>query len=106
MKALSTTILIVVTAVVILVAALVVLTIFGGGVGNVAEMTKLRNNCIIQCTMTCTTMGSMPPTWSAIGCDKAEPTISHTTDCKCKCESGQVWCEAKKSCATPADCIK
>ena len=106
MKALSTTILIVVTAVVILVAALVVLTIFGGGVGNVAQMTDKRNNCITQCAMTCQTLGQMPPTWSATGCDKVQPQISQTTDCKCKCESGQVWCSAKNSCQTPSDCIK
>ena len=63
MKALSTTILIVVSAVVILIAALVVLTIFGGGMGQVSTLTQFRNNCIIQAKTTCSSFGTMPPTW-------------------------------------------
>jgi hypothetical protein len=100
MKALSTTILIVVTAVVILVAALVLLTIFGGGVGTVTEVTKLRSNCITQCTMTCSTMNVMPPTWSSMGCDKLAQSIDKQKDCHC-CENGQVWDATKSECKTP-----
>lgn len=93
MKALSTTILIVVTAVVILVAALVVLTIFGGGISNVAEITNQKNNCITQCTMTCQTMNAMPPTWSASGCGQFTD-INPETICHC-CPSGKVWCSTQ-----------
>jgi len=89
MKALSTTILIVVTAIVILVAALVVLTIFSGGIGNVGEITSQKNNCITQCTMTCQTMNSMPPTWDASGCGSLG--IDKENTCHC-CPTGKVWC--------------
>ena len=89
MKALSTTILIVVTAVVILVAALVVLTIFGGGISNIAEITNQKNNCITQCTMTCQTMHAMPPTWTASGCNNFG--IDQVNTCHC-CSGSQVWC--------------
>lgn len=89
MKALSTTILIVVTAIVILIAALVVLTIFGGGISNVAEITNQKNNCIAQCTMTCQTMHAMPPTWMASGCNNFN--IDQVNTCHC-CPGVQVWC--------------
>jgi hypothetical protein len=63
MKALSTTILIVVTAIVILVAALVVLTIFGGGIGNVASLSKAESVCRAALETTCSSTGAMPATW-------------------------------------------
>jgi len=63
MKAISTTIYIVVAAVVILVAALVVLTIFGGGIQPVVDVTQARSICIQQASATCTTLGELPPTW-------------------------------------------
>jgi hypothetical protein len=63
MKGISTTLVIIVTAIVILVAALVVLTIFGGGIQPVVDLTTQRNLCIQQGAATCSTTGQMPPTW-------------------------------------------
>jgi len=66
MKAFSTPILIVVTAVVILVAALVLLTIFGGGIGNVAGFSSEKSQCLSQASMTCSATKSMPVGWSSV----------------------------------------
>ncbi len=65
MKGISTTLVIIVTAIVILVAALVVLTIFGGGIQPVVDLTTQRNLCLQQGAATCSSIGQMPPTWKA-----------------------------------------
>jgi hypothetical protein len=63
MKGISTTLVIIVTAIVILVAALVVLTIFGGGITPIVDLTTQRNICLQQAASICQTTGKMPPTW-------------------------------------------
>jgi len=89
MKALSTTILIVVSAVVILVAALVVLTIFGGGMGQVSTLTKFKNNCLLQAKTSCSSLGTLPPTWDLeVSVGGKVTTCQKETQCNdCKCSS-------------------
>jgi hypothetical protein len=64
MKGISTTLVIIVTAIVILVAALVVLTIFGGGMQPIVDMTQGRNICLQQVAQSCSLTGDVPPTWN------------------------------------------
>ncbi|MEM5812262.1 MAG: hypothetical protein QW286_00950 [Candidatus Aenigmatarchaeota archaeon] len=56
----------VVTAVVILVAALVLLTIFGGGIQNVATITQAQSICLSSAQISCSAGGNAawpPATW-------------------------------------------
>ncbi len=64
MKGISTTLVIIVTAIVILIAALVVLTIFGGGIQPIVDITEARNLCMQQAAVTCQATNKMPPAWN------------------------------------------
>lgn len=64
MKGISATLIIIVTAIVVLVAALVVLTIFGGGVQPIVDMTSARNICLQQASQSCTITGNLPQSWN------------------------------------------
>ena len=92
MKGLSTTILIVVSAVVILVAALVVLTIFGGGMGQVSSITQFKNNCKLQAKTTCSSFGTLPPTWELeVMVQGKKTSCKEETNCnKCECIIGNI----------------
>lgn len=85
MKALSETLVIVITAVVILVAALVLLTIFGGGIGNVAIISSERSQCLSQATLTCSATSSMPVGWSSVpkGGKTCQAWAEECKDCAC-----------------------
>ena len=98
MKALSTTILIVVTAIVILIAALVVLTIFGGGIGNVATLAKAESLCRATLETTCSSTGAMPATWYVPTMSVTEggtttmKACSGITNCICDVNTKKVTC--------------
>jgi hypothetical protein len=65
MKGISTTLVIIITAVVVLVAALVVLSIFGGGIQPVVDITQARSVCLSEAAGTCSLTGQMPSTWNS-----------------------------------------
>ncbi len=93
MKGISTTLVIIVTAIVILVAALVVLTIFGGGIQPIVDITEARNICLQQAAQSCSITGVLPPTWNVPTMNVRENNIvapypcSHVKIANCnKCE--------------------
>jgi hypothetical protein len=65
MRGLHTSLVIVVAAIVILVVALIVLTVFGVGIGGVADYLNQRNICVSTFTSSCSITGERPPTWDA-----------------------------------------
>ncbi len=64
MKGISATLVIIVTAIVVLIAALVVLTIFGGGMQPVVDLTSARNICLQQVSQSCALTGDLPQSWN------------------------------------------
>ena len=54
----------VIIAITLLVAALVVLTIFGGGMGQLSQITNAQNVCKQNLALSCSTAGQKPSTWS------------------------------------------
>lgn len=65
MRGISPVVWIVVVIIVMLVVALVVLSIFGGGVTQVASFADASTVCIAQYTATCAATGVEPATWEA-----------------------------------------
>ncbi len=63
-RGMSQTMWIVIGALVILVVALVVLTIFTGGVGKAGALSKFRENCELQYRSSCSSLCTMPITWT------------------------------------------
>jgi len=66
MKGLSQTIYLIVVAIVILIVALVLLTIFGGGIRQVASLTDARVQCGLEGSSSCAAIGSLPTTWNVV----------------------------------------
>lgn len=54
----------VIIAIMLLVAALVVLTIFGGGMSQLQPLLNAQSNCKNIFSISCTTSGQKPSTWS------------------------------------------
>ena len=63
-KGMTQTLQLVVAAIVVLIVALVLLTIFSGGIRQVATMTEARALCGTEGATTCATAGSLPVSWS------------------------------------------
>lgn len=65
MKAISEMMWIIVVVVVVIVAALVVLTIFAGGVRQVASISEAKSICAQWCASSCVATGHQPSNWNA-----------------------------------------
>ncbi|MBM3303781.1 MAG: hypothetical protein FJY76_01690 [Candidatus Aenigmarchaeota archaeon] len=59
----NTTLAVVVSAIVILIAALVVITIFSGGITQVATLAQAKTICSTQYITMCQSTGQKPTTW-------------------------------------------
>jgi len=95
MKGISTTLVIIVTAIVILVAALVVLTIFGGGITPIVDITQAKNMCASEGAIVCSATGQLPTNWNIQ--TKTVGEARTPTSCfellggsSCKCENNQL----------------
>ncbi len=93
-KGLSTALVIVVTIVVLLVVALVILSLFGGTTARLGDLTKFRNQCVLEFSTSCTATGNPPPTWSLPReIVEGGETISKT----CAAEFSTARCENRQS---------
>ena len=54
----------VIIAIMLLVGALVILTMFGGGMGQLGQITNAQNVCRQNFELSCRTTGQLPSTWS------------------------------------------
>jgi len=78
----------VVVAIVLLVAALVILTMFGGGMTQLGQITNAQNNCKETYRLTCLTTGGPPSTWTSAyvytDAEGKKQTCSTIVSCDCK----------------------
>ncbi|MCK4496952.1 MAG: hypothetical protein KAU24_02070 [Candidatus Aenigmarchaeota archaeon] len=94
MKGISTTLVIIVTAIVILVAALVVLTIFGGGITPIVDLTRAKSMCVSEGAIACTSTGNLPTTWYAqtktVGSERTPMSCYELLSPSCKCVNNKL----------------
>jgi len=64
-KGLSQTLYLIVVAVVLLVLALVLLSIFGGGIAPIVNLSDAKSICATEASASCAATHSLPPTWTA-----------------------------------------
>jgi len=91
-KGITTVVWIVVVIIIMLVAVLVILSMFGGGITQVASLTEARNICIQQFTTNCMATGTAPPTWSMPTIRVGTEAVSCASQVTCSCENKVASC--------------